>query len=119
MAIEIERRIKGLQSTLQPIPPFRASLKLVLDGVTRREKPGPLRFSYATSKCGLIPTNVNGRSRQYAVQKKICAFGRQKQDNILVKKTHDRLISQISPLKTRLNGCITIQNAAVTERDAI
>ena len=57
--------------------PFRVSLKLVLDDVKRLEKIEPLRFSYVTSRCGLPPTNINGRCRKYEEPKRIYAFDRQ------------------------------------------
>ena len=115
MTSEIERRISGLLSTWDPASPFGASLKLVLDDVKRLEKPGPLRFSYTTSRCGLPPTNVNGRCRKYVEPKKIYAFGRQTEGNSLNdKETYDGLMSPITSLKTKLDACIS-----VTERDAM
>ena len=83
MTSELERRIRVLLSTWDPMSPFRASLKFVLDEVKRLEKPGPLRFSYVPSRCGLPLTNVNGRCRQYVEPKKIHAFGSQIEGDIL------------------------------------
>ena len=74
--------------------PFRESVKLVLDDVKRLKKPEPLRFSYATLRCGLPPTNVNGRCRKYVEAKRIYTVGRQAEDNSLNgKETCDELLS--------------------------
>ena len=81
MANELEQRIRGLLSTWDPVSPFRVSLKLVLDDVKRLEKPEPLRFSYETSRCGLPPTNINGRCRKYMEPKSIYAVRHQAGDS--------------------------------------
>ena len=90
MANELERRIRLLLSTWDTVSPFRVSLKLVLDDVKRLEKPEPLRFSHETSRCGLPPTNINGRCRKFVEPKRIYAFGRRAEDNSSnVKETYN------------------------------
>ena len=62
--------------------------------VKRLEKPETLRFSHEKSRCGLPPTNVNGRCRKFEEPKRIYAFGRRAEDNSSdVKDTYDGLVS--------------------------
>ena len=105
MANELERRIRLLLSTWDPVSPFRVSLKLVLDDVKRLEKPETLRFSHEKSRCGLPLTNLNGRCRKFVEPKRIFAVDQQAEDDSVdVKETYDGLVNSEKALREQKIG---------------